>query len=185
MTWEELESNCKRCQGCGLAATRTNMVFGRGNRNAKLLFVGEGPGHNEDIQGVAFVGQAGKLLDLALEACGFSEEDFYIANVVKCRPPENRNPSAEECAACMPNLRQQYKLLQPKIVVCLGSIACANLLAPDAKVGNSRGKWVQKGGTLFTATYHPAALLRDESKKIVMYRDLCDIKKRFDEAMKG
>ncbi len=181
MTWKELENNCRRCQGCGLAATRTNMVFGRGSRTAKLLFVGEGPGYNEDIQGVAFVGQAGKLLDLALEACGFNENDYYIANVVKCRPPENRNPSAEECEACMPNLRKQYALLKPKIVVCLGSVACANLIAPDAKVSNSRTKWIEKGGAFFTATYHPAALLRDETKKLDMYRDLCEVKRRLDE----
>lgn len=185
MTWEELENNCKRCQGCGLAATRTNVVFGRGNKDADLLFVGEGPGHNEDVQGKAFVGQAGKLLDLALDAIGFTEKDYYIANVVKCRPPENRNPLPEECAACMPLLRKQYALIKPKIVVCLGSIACANLLSPDAKVTNSRNKWIEKGGTLFTATYHPAALLRDERKKIDMYNDLCEVKRKLDELTSG
>lgn len=181
MTWEELEQHCKTCNACGLAGTRTNVVFGRGNREAKLLFVGEGPGHNEDIQGLPFVGQAGKLLDFALDACGFRPEDYYIANVVKCRPPQNRNPLPEESAACMPWLRKQYAMIKPKIVVCLGTVACSNLIGPDAKVSTARGKWLEKGGTLFTATYHPAALLRDESKKLDTYRDLCEVKKRLDE----
>lgn len=184
MTWEELESNCRRCRGCGLADTRTNVVFGKGNKKAKLLFVGEGPGRNEDLQGVPFVGQAGRLLDLALEACGFSKDEYYIANVVKCRPPENRNPLPEECAACMPLLRKQYKLIAPAIVVCLGTVACSNLIAPGAKVSTARGQWIEKGGTLFTATYHPAALLRDESKKLDTYRDLCEVKRRLDALMR-
>lgn len=181
MTWEELEQHCSRCMACELAKTRTNVVFGRGNREAALLFVGEGPGQNEDLQGVPFVGQAGRLLDFALTACGFGPEDYYIANVVKCRPPQNRNPLPEESAACMPWLRKQYAMIKPRIVVCLGTVACSNLIGPEAKVSAVRGTWTEKGGTLFTATYHPAALLRDERKKPDLYRDFCAIKKRLDE----
>ena len=128
MTWEELLDYCSRCQRCALAQTRKHVVVGRGNRNAPILFVGEGPGAQEDEQGIPFVGQAGKLLDLALEACGFPPDLYYIANVVKCRPPQNRNPLREETEACMPYLREQFRLIKPKIVVCLGSVASVALI---------------------------------------------------------
>lgn len=172
MDWDNLIKIISNCTKCPLAQGRTNVVVGRGNRNAPVLFVGEGPGANEDAQGLPFVGQAGRLLDLALQSTGFTKEDYYIANVVKCRPPENRNPLPEECAACLPYLRAQFKLIKPKIIVCLGSVASTNMIDKEAKITAIRGKWIERGGVLFTATYHPAALLRDPSKKIVMWRDL-------------
>ena len=181
MTWEELLDYCSRCQRCALAQTRKNVVVGRGNRNAPILFVGEGPGAQEDEQGIPFVGQAGKLLDLALEACGFPPDLYYIANVVKCRPPQNRNPLREETEACMPYLRVQFRLIKPKIVVCLGSVASVALIGPEAKITAVRGTWIEKKGTYFTATYHPAALLRDESEKIFMWRDLKAVQERLHE----
>ncbi len=182
MNWEELTNYCKNCNRCALCATRHNVVLGRGNTRAPILFVGEGPGAQEDEQGIPFVGQAGKLLDLAFSALDFKEEDYYIANVVKCRPPQNRNPLPEEINACMPYLREQFKLIRPQIIVCLGSVASNALLGE--KISAVRGKWVNKKGTLFTATYHPAALLRDESKKIVMWRDLRAVKEKLQQ-LKG
>lgn len=176
MNWEELSYYCNNCNRCALSETRRNVVLGKGNIKAPILFVGEGPGAQEDEQGIPFVGQAGKLLDLALEALDFKNEDYYIANVVKCRPPQNRNPLPEEIQACMPYLREQFKLIRPKIIVCLGSVASSALLGE--KISVVRGKWIDKKGTLFTATYHPAALLRDESKKIVMWRDLRNVKEK-------
>lgn len=175
MNWIELEKTISECHRCPLAEGRTNVVVGRGNKNAPILFVGEGPGANEDAQGVPFVGQAGKLLDMALESTGFNEEDFYIANIVKCRPPQNRNPLAEECEACMPFLREQFKLIKPKIIVCLGSVASTSMIGKDAKITSVRGRWIERGGVLFTGTYHPAALLRDPSKKITMWKDLKNV----------
>lgn len=181
MTWEALIEYCNHCQKCALAQGRKNVVIGRGNRGAPILFVGEGPGAQEDEQGVPFVGQAGKLLDLALEACGFPPDCYYIANIVKCRPPQNRNPLREEAEACMPYLREQFKLIQPKIVVCLGSVASTALIGPDAKITAVRGTWIEKKGTYFTATFHPAAILRDESKKLFLWRDLKAVRKRLHE----
>lgn len=172
MSWDQLINAISGCKKCPLHQGRTNVVVGRGNRVAPILFVGEGPGANEDKQGLPFVGQAGKLLDMALESIGFTENDYYIANIVKCRPPENRNPLPEECAACLPYLRMQYKLIQPKIIVCLGAVAASAMIDKDAKISSIRGTWIKKSDVLFTATYHPAALLRDPSKKIVMWRDL-------------
>lgn len=181
MTWQELKDMCNVCTRCRLCEGRTNVVFGRGNIDADILFVGEGPGRQEDEQGVPFVGQAGQLLQLALTSCGYSDEDYYIANVIKCRPPENRTPFEEECNACMPYLRKQFSFIRPKIVVCLGGVAASNLIDKNSKITGLRGRWIEKGGILFFATYHPAALLRDESKKIVMWQDLKKVKEKFDE----
>lgn len=180
MEWNELENIMKNCRACGLSAGRNNVVIGRGSVSEnRILFVGEGPGENEDRQGVPFVGQAGRLLDLALAALGFLPEDYYVANVVKCRPPQNREPSADEVKACLPYLRGQFSLLKPRIVVALGSVALKALISPDARITSERGKWVPKGNTLFIATYHPAALLRDESKKIDFYNDLREVRVKF------
>ncbi len=178
MNWEEFEAKAQKCTSCGLSATRNSVVIGRGSKNTgRILFVGEGPGENEDRRGLPFVGQAGRLFDLALQALEFSEDDYYIANVVKCRPPENREPSEDECNACLPLLRAQFVLLRPKIVVALGSVAARALISRDARITAVRGQWFTKGDTLFTATYHPAALLRDESKKIDFYYDLKEVAK--------
>ncbi len=185
MTWEEFEAQAKICRACGLCETRRNVVIGRGSKNLnRILFVGEGPGENEDRQGVPFVGQAGRLLDLALNALEFLPEDYYIANIVKCRPPQNRIPADDECEACLPLLRQQFLLLRPAIVVSLGAVAAKNLIGKDAKISNVRGQWFNKGGTVFTATYHPAAVLRDEDKKTDFYYDLKQVKTAFDEYRK-
>ena len=180
MDWNEFEKIMNGCRGCGLSSGRTNVVIGRGSRReGGILFVGEGPGENEDKEGLPFVGQAGRLLDLALSALEFPAEDYYIANVVKCRPPQNREPSADEVKACVPYLRQQFIFLKPRIVVALGSVALKALIDPGARITSERGKWIQKGGTLFTATYHPAALLRDESKKVDFYSDLRAVKLKY------
>ena len=182
MNWEEFENTARQCKACGLCEGRLTVVIGRGSRNTgRILFVGEGPGENEDKQGVPFVGQAGRLLDLALEALEFSRDDYYIANIVKCRPPQNRNPSLEECEACLPLLRQQYRLLKPKIVVALGAVAANNLIDKNKTITSMRGQWFDKGGILFTSTYHPAALTRDSSKKPDFYYDLKQVKAYADK----
>ncbi len=184
VTWEALERACLHCTRCRLCETRTNVVIGKGNPKASVLFVGEGPGRQEDEQGLPFVGQAGKLLDCALIGLDFTPEDYYIANVVKCRPPENRTPFEDECKACLEYLRGQFALIQPKIVVCLGNVALANLISPDARVTKVRGTWTERGGVWFTATYHPAALLRDESKKIDFWQDLKAVRMKLEELRK-
>ena len=181
MNWEELEKNCKACNRCALAAGRRKVVIGRGSKTADILFVGEGPGENEDKQGLPFVGQAGELLDLALNSIGFDKNDYYIANIVKCRPPQNRNPEPEECNACLPFLRAQFSLIRPKIIVALGSIASNYLVEKDLRITKSRGIWVEKQGVLFMPTYHPAALLRDPSKKIDMWEDLLKVYEKLKE----
>ena len=172
MNWEDLTQAISACNKCSLADNRTNVVIGRGNVGAPVLFVGEGPGANEDAQGQPFVGQAGKLLDMALESTGFEQADYYITNVVKCRPPQNRNPLPTECEACMPYLRAQFKMIRPKIIVCLGSVASTAMIGKEAKITSVRGTWIERGGVLFTGTYHPAALLRDPTKKIIMWKGL-------------
>ena len=172
MTWEDLEKACYCCHACRLCENRTNVVIGRGSRTAPLLFVGEGPGENEDKQGVPFVGAAGQLLDMALTSIGFQPQDYYIANVVKCRPPHNRTPQEDECMTCISLLRGQFALIRPKIVVCLGSVAANYLIEKDCKITKIRGAWREKKGVWFMSTYHPAALLRDESKKYDMWKDI-------------
>jgi uracil-DNA glycosylase family 4 len=183
MTWEQLESNCRECRRCGLAYGRTNVVIGRGCKTAPVMIVGEGPGQKEDETGLPFVGRAGELLDLALESLGFSENDYYIANIVKCRPENNRTPTEDECEKCLPYLRAQFALIRPKIIVCLGNVATKAMIDKSFQVSKARGIWYTKNGTLFLATYHPAALLRDESKKIEMWEDLRKVKIRLYEGL--
>ena len=172
MDWDTLEQVCHSCTQCGLCTTRHNVVFGVGNREAKLLFVGEGPGEQEDLQGIPFVGPAGKLLDDMLSIIDLTREDCYIANIVKCRPPRNRDPMQTEQDACIGFLRAQTKLIQPKIIVCLGRIAAMRLIRPDFKISREHGQFTEKGGILFTALYHPSALLRDETKRPDTFSDL-------------
>ena len=145
-TWEALEHDCKNCRECSLWETRTNVVFGVGNQNAEVLFIGEGPGANEDAQGVPFVGRAGHLLDDMLEIIGLKRDDVYIANIVKCRPPENRDPLGVEQDACIGYLRRQVALLRPKIIVCLGRIAAMRIIKPDFKITREHGQWFEKNG---------------------------------------
>jgi len=170
--WEQLEADNKQCKKCKLCQTRNNVVFGTGNRESDLMFIGEGPGADEDIQGEPFVGKAGKLMNMAFEAIGLKREDVYIANIVKCRPPSNRNPEDDEAIACLNYLRNQVILVKPKIIVLLGSVALKNVLGKEYGITSSRGKWIEKKGILYLPTWHPAALLRDETKKIDFINDL-------------
>ena len=180
-SWEILRSECENCKACELHTTRTNCVFGTGNINADLLFVGEAPGDNEDKTGIPFVGRAGQLLDQYLYAVDIPRESVYIANILKCRPPKNRDPLPAEEDACMDFLRRQVKLIRPKIIVCLGRIAAMRLIRPDYKITKEHGEWVQKGNFLITAVYHPALLLRDPRKKEEMLVDMKKIKEKLDE----
>lgn len=182
MTWEELENTCRSCEKCKLCETRTNCVFGVGNRNARLMFVGEAPGEQEDKTGTPFVGRAGQLLDRFLFAVDIKREDVYIANILKCRPPKNRDPLPNEEDACIGYLRGQVRLIKPKIIVCLGRIAAMRLISPDYKITKQHGEWVERGGFLMTAVYHPAALLRDPRKNEEMLADMESIKARLDSA---
>ena len=182
LTWEELETACKSCRKCGLCETRTNVVFGVGNKNADVMFIGEGPGENEDLQGEPFVGRAGQLLDKMLAAVDLDRHDnVYIANIVKCRPPQNRDPQPEEQEACLDWLRAQVSLIRPKIIVCLGRIAAAKLMKPDIKITKEHGVFIEKGGILMMATLHPAALLRSPANKPAAFEDFLKLRKKLDE----
>ena len=171
-TWDELEDSIVNCNKCKLCKTRQNIVFGTGNKNATIMFIGEGPGADEDAQGEPFVGKAGKLMNMAFEAVGIKRDDVYIANIVKCRPPANRNPEEDEAVACLDYLRNQVMLVKPKIIVLLGSVALKNILGKDYGITASRGKIIERKGITYIPTWHPAALLRDESKKIDFLKDL-------------
>jgi uracil-DNA glycosylase family 4 len=186
LTWEELIEGCKNCTRCELANNRRNVVIGRGNANACMMLIGEGPGEQEDIQGKPFVGPAGQLLDLLLSALMIKEEDYYIANIVKCRPPHNRDPEDREAEKCLPFLRAQVKLIQPKIIVCMGRIAVKYILRDnDIRITNIRGQWQERKGFSIMPTFHPAALLRDESKKILMWEDFKKVRQRLKEIKLG
>ena len=180
-SWETLEGACLNCRKCRLWETRTNVVIGVGNRNADIMFVGEGPGQQEDLQGEPFVGPAGKLLDKMLASIGLDREKVYIANIVKCRPPGNRDPHDDEQEACMNYLRYQLMLVKPKIIVCLGRIAATAIIYKDFKITRQHGQWTERKGYWFIATYHPSALLRDESKKRPAWEDLKLIRAKLDE----
>ena len=177
-TWEALKSECMACTACPLAPTRTNVVFGVGAEDAEILFIGEGPGQSEDEQGVPFVGKAGQLLDDMLEIIGLDRTKVYIANVVKCRPPKNRDPLPQEQEQCMGYLRRQTALIKPKIIVCLGRIAAKAIIREDYRITAEHGQWVERGGVHMTAIYHPAALLRDESKLPETFVDLKSIQQK-------
>lgn len=179
--WKELEAECKSCEACELHKTRTNCVFGTGNRNAELMFIGEAPGEQEDLSGTPFVGRAGQLLDKFLFAVDIPRENVYIANILKCRPPKNRDPLPAEEDACIGFLRDQVKLIRPKIIVCLGRISAMRLIKPDFKITKEHGLWVKKGDFLITAVYHPALLLRDPRRKEEMLEDMKKIKEKLDE----
>ncbi len=176
--WEELERRCQSCRECSLCETRTNVVFGTGSRTAELLFVGEGPGANEDAQGVPFVGKAGQLLDDMLAIIGLDRTKVYIANIVKCRPPQNRDPLGVEQDACIGYLREQTALLRPKLIVCLGRIAAMRLIRDDFKITREHGQWVRKGEVEMMATYHPAALLRDSARRPEAFEDLMSLREK-------
>lgn len=181
MSLEELQKVCGACTKCELHKTRTNCVFGVGNPNAKLMFVGEAPGEKEDLSGTPFVGAAGKLLDKYLAAVGIDREDVYIANILKCRPPKNRDPLPAEEDACMDYLRQQVKLIRPRIIACLGRISAKRLIKEDFKITEEHGQWFERGDYTMCAVYHPAALLRDPRKKEAMLLDMQRIKEKLSE----
>ena len=177
-TWEELEESIKNCNKCKLCHGRRNIVFGIGNKNADIMFIGEGPGADEDIQGEPFVGKAGQLMNKAFDALEIKREKVYIANIVKCRPPQNRNPEKDEANACINYLRNQVMLVKPKIIVLLGSVALKNILGDEYGITTARGKWIENKGIYYMPTFHPAALLRDDSKKIYFWRDLKLVKEK-------
>ena len=181
-SWEELRTNCMTCKRCKLCETRTNVVFGVGNPNADILFIGEGPGENEDLQGEPFVGRAGKLLDKMLAAVDLDRnKDIYIANIVKCRPPKNRDPEKDEQEACIGWLRNQVKLINPKIIVCLGRIAAMKIIKPDMKITKEHGMFFKKGDILMMATLHPAALLRNPNNKPQAFEDYLKLRDKLEE----
>ncbi len=176
-SFEELEEKIKDCNKCKLCNNRNNIVLGTGNREAKIMFIGEGPGADEDIQGIPFVGKAGKLMDQAFKGIGIERENVYIANIVKCRPPQNRNPEQDEIDSCLDYLRAQVLLVKPEIIVLLGSVALKAILGKEYSITSSRGKWIERKGIKYMPTFHPAALLRDEAKKISFWKDLKEVKK--------
>ena len=176
--WEILEQECSHCRECALCQTRKNVVFGVGNPQAKIMFVGEGPGENEDLQGEPFVGRGGQLLDEMLSLVGLSrEKNFYITNIVKCRPPNNRDPMNVEQDACIGYLWDQMALLRPRIVVCLGRIAAMQIIKPDFKITKEHGVWFDVDGMRMMAMYHPSALLRDPGKRPETFDDLKSLQK--------
>ncbi|HJB61720.1 MAG TPA: uracil-DNA glycosylase [Candidatus Ruminococcus gallistercoris] len=180
--FEELRENCLNCRRCGLCETRTNVVVGVGNPRSKVMFIGEGPGENEDLQGEPFVGRGGQLLDKMLAAVDLDRKtNVYIANIVKCRPPKNRDPLPEEQEACIGWLRNQVALIRPKIIVCLGRIAAMRIIKPDMKITREHGQFFEKNGTLMMATLHPAALLRNPNQKPAAFEDFLKLREKIDE----
>ena len=180
--WTDLKAQCMACQKCALAETRTNVVFGVGVPDAEVLFVGEGPGENEDLTGEPFVGKAGKFLDDMLSIIDLDRaKNIYIANIVKCRPPQNRDPLPAESEACMPWLREQFRLLRPKIVVCLGRIAAQRMIRSDFSVTKEHGTFIEKNGILFMGTFHPAALLRQPQNKPEAFGDFVALRDKIHE----
>jgi uracil-DNA glycosylase family 4 len=171
-TLELIRENLGECTRCRLHKQRNKIVFGAGNPRAELVFVGEGPGHDEDMQGLPFVGRAGKLLTQMIEAMGLAREDVYICNVVKCRPPENRRPEDDEVATCSPYLYRQLEVIAPKAIVCLGGVAAQTLLKTKDPISRFRGNWFDFRNTKLLATYHPAYLLRNPSAKGEVWKDL-------------
>lgn len=180
--WTELEKCCYSCTKCGLCETRNNVVFGVGPRDADVMFIGEGPGEQEDLKGEPFVGAAGMLLDDMLSIIDLSRENCYIANIVKCRPPRNRDPLETEQDACIGYLRNQVALIQPKIIVCLGRIAAMRIIRPDFRITREHGSWVEKNGVWMSAIYHPSALLRDLTKRPETFDDLLSLREKIKEA---
>lgn len=183
--WEELIEECEKCRRCNLANNRTNVVIGRGNMDAPMMLIGEGPGEQEDEQGRPFVGPAGQLLDVLLQAQEIDVDQYYMCNIVKCRPPENRSPQKEEVELCIPFLRNQVALVKPRIIVSMGAVAMKYIIDKDSKITQIRGKWIKRKGYWIMPTFHPAALLRDPSKKAFMWGDFKNISKRLRELTGG
>ena len=182
MTLDELEIQCKGCTNCALCEGRTNLVFGVGKKDADIMLIGEGPGEQEDLQGEPFVGRSGKLLDKFLESIDLSrEKNVYIANMVKCRPPQNRDPKPEEQDMCIKWLREQFKIIRPKIIICVGRIAAQRLISPDFRVTREHGQFIEKGGVLMMGTSPPAAILRNPNNKELAYQDWLKVRDKIEE----
>ena len=181
LDWTELEKTCYHCTKCGLCETRNNVVFGVGPRNADVMFIGEGPGEQEDLKGEPFVGAAGMLLDDMLSIIDLSRENCYIANIVKCRPPRNRDPLETEQDACIGYLRNQVALIQPKIIVCLGRVSAMRIIKPDFRITREHGTWTEKNGVWMSAIYHPSALLRDPTQRPEPFDDLLSLREKIRE----
>ena len=178
-SWDVLKTECASCRACPLCEGRHNLVFGVGNEHADLMFIGEGPGEQEDLQGLPFVGPAGKLLDSMLEMIDLDRSMVYIANMVKCRPPRNRDPQADEMAACRGWLDRQIALVDPRLIVCLGRISAMALIREDFRISREHGLWFDKDGRRILATFHPSALLRDPSRRPEAFMDLREIRKEY------
>jgi DNA polymerase len=183
LDWTNLKKTCNNCTNCNLHISRTNIVFGKGNINTKLMFIGEAPGEQEDLSGIPFVGKSGQLFNKILDAINITREDIYIANIVKCRPPKNRNPHEAEKKACIPYLRNQVKLIHPKIIVCLGRVSAQSIIDKNFRITKEHGVWFERKGYYLIATYHPSALLRDPSKKRGAWEDFKKIKAKYFELM--
>jgi uracil-DNA glycosylase family 4 len=184
LTMDELSKEVAECTRCRLHTSRSNTVLGEGNIAAKVMFVGEAPGADEDRLGRPFVGKAGQLLDKALNALDFyRQKNFYICNICKCRPENNRTPEDDEAEACLPYLRRQVAIVKPKIIVCMGATAAKHIIDKQARITSIRGNWYERKGYHILATFHPAALLRDESKKRLFWEDLKKVKTKYDEIM--
>ena len=182
MTLDELEIKCKNCTKCDLCEGRTNLVFGVGKKDADIMLIGEGPGENEDLQGQPFVGRSGQLLDKFLASVDLSrDKNVYIANMVKCRPPKNRDPKPEEQDMCINWLREQFKIIKPKIIVCVGRNSAQKLIDKNFKVTQQHGEFIDKNGTLFMGTYHPAAILRNPNNKEAAFSDWLALRDKINE----
>lgn len=183
--WEELKQACLSCQKCRLCQGRNHVVFGVGSETAEVMLIGEGPGEQEDLQGIPFVGPAGKLLDDMLSIIDLDRTNVYIANIVKCRPPHNRDPQEDEQDACVDFLRRQVALIQPKIIICLGRIAAKRIIDPDYRITREHGNWICRNGVWITAIYHPSALLRDKEKRPETFEDLLSVRDKIREVCKN
>ena len=181
LNWESLQTACLSCTSCPLSQTRHNAVFGVGPQDAEVMFVGEGPGENEDLQGEPFVGAAGKFLDEMLSIIDLGRENCYITNIVKCRPPQNRDPLNTEQDACIGYLRNQAALIRPKIIVCLGRIAAMRIIKEDFKITKEHGQWFEKSGVQMMALFHPAAILRDPRRRPETFEDLKKLQAKIQE----
>ena len=180
--FQKLKEECLACRSCGLCETRNNVVFGVGVDNAEVMLIGEGPGENEDLRGEPFVGRGGQLLDKMLAAVDLDRhKNIYIANIVKCRPPKNRDPLPEEQQQCIRWLRSQFKILKPKIIVCLGRIAAAKIIKPDSKIMKEHGQFFEKNGVLMMPILHPAALLRNPNNKPAAFEDFLKLQEKIKE----
>ncbi len=181
MDWNSLEQICNICRKCKLHETRNKVVFGEGNRETNLIFISEAPGQQEDETGRLYVGKSGQLFDRIIDSVDITRDEIYLANILKCQPPNNRDPLTDEREACLPYLRYQIRLIKPKIIVCLGRVAAQTIIDPDFKITQDHGQWIERKGFYLIATYHPSALLRDPSKKRLVWEDFKKIKAKYDE----